>query len=102
MPAIVAALGGKVYKIYFAFMHTTEEDCREFLRNASDHFGVKYGLPSGSHEINRQQKTVFWDRSFGNVTLETDLFWCQNAIIYTSSVARPKKSAWLGRMLRSV
>jgi hypothetical protein len=99
MPAIVAALEGKVYKIYFGFMHITETDCLEFLRNASDHFSAKYGPPSGDREINKEQKAVFWDRIFGNVTLETDLFWRRNAIIYTSSVVRPKKKAWLGRIL---
>jgi len=98
-PAIVGSLDGKVYKIYFAFMHRTEEDCREFLRSVSHHLGTKYGVPSGLREINREQKMVCWDRSFGNVSLETDLFWCRNAIIYTSSVVRPKRRAWLGRML---
>ena len=97
-PAIVAALRGKIYKIYFGFMHITEEDCREFLRSASDHFGAQYGPPSATCEINREQKTVFWDRSFGNVSLETDSFWCRNAIIYTSSVVRPRKRAWFGRV----
>ncbi len=93
-PAIVAARKGKVYKIYFGFMHLTDEDCREFLRNASDHFGAKYGLPSGTSEIESEHKTVFWDRNFGNVTLESNLFWRWNAIIYTSVVVRPKMRAW--------
>ncbi len=101
MPAIVTALEGKVYKIHFGFMHITEKDCLEFLRSASDYFGAKYGLPSGDREINKEQKAVFWDRTFGNVTLETDLFWRRNAITYTSSVVRPKKRAWLGRILSS-
>ncbi len=82
-------------------MHITEKDCLEFLRSASDYFGAKYGLPSGDREINKEQKAVSWDRAFGNVTLETDLFWRRNAIIYTSSVVRPKKRAWLGRILSS-
>jgi hypothetical protein len=99
-PAIVAALEGKVYKIYFSFMHITENDCLEFVRDASDYFGAKYGLPSGTREINK--KAVFWDRTFGNVTLETDLFWRRNAIIYTSPVVRPKRRAWFGRILPSV
>ncbi len=102
MPAIVAALEGKVYKIYFGSMHITKKDCLEFVRNASDYFGAKYGLPSGTREINEEQKAVFWDRIFGNVTLETDLFWRRNAIIYTSSVVRPKKRAWFDRILPSV
>ncbi len=101
MPAIVTALEGKVYKIHFGFMHITEKDCLEFLRSASDYFGAKYGLPSGDREINKEQKAVSWDRAFGNVTLETDLFWRRNAIIYTSSVVRPKKRAWFGRILSS-
>jgi hypothetical protein len=99
MPAIVAALGGKVYKIYFGFTHITENDCVEFLRNATDHFSLKYGLPSGARETNKEQKTVFWDRTFGQVSLETDLFWRRNAIIYRSSVVRPKNEAWFGRIL---
>jgi hypothetical protein len=94
IPAIVAALDGKVYKIYFGFMHNTKEDCLEFLRSATEHFGAKYGLPSGTREINKEPQTVFWDRSFGIVTIETDLFWCRSAIIYTSCVVRPKKNAW--------
>jgi hypothetical protein len=102
MPAIVAALKGTVYKIYFGFVHITEKDCLEFLRSASDYFGAKYGLPSGDREINKEQKAVFWDRTFGNVTLETDLFWCRNAIIYTSCVVHSKKRAWFGRILRRV
>ena len=101
-PAIVAAREGKVYKIYFGFVHITENDCLEFLHSASDHFGAKYGLPSGAREINKGQRAVFWDRPFGNVTLETDLYWRRNAIICTSCVVRPKKRAWFGRILRSV
>jgi hypothetical protein len=101
-PAIVAALGGRVYKIYFGFIHVAEKDCREFLSNAIDHFEAKYGPPSGTREINREQKTVFWDKSFGNVTLEMNSFWCRNAVIYTSSTVQPKKRAWLGRILRNV
>ncbi|SRR6266568_1566908 len=96
-PAIVAALKGKVYKIYFGFVHSTEERCREFLCDASDHFRAKYGLPSGTREVDSEQETVFWDRSFGNVTLETNLFWQRNAIIYTSCSVRPRKRAWFGR-----
>jgi len=99
--AIVAAVEGRVYKIYFEFKHVTEDDCREFLSNAIDHFEAKYGPPSGTREINRGQKTVFWDKSFGNVTLEIDSFWCRNAVIYTSSTVQPKKRAWLGRILPS-
>ncbi len=91
-PAIVAALEGTVYKIYFGFMHITETDCLEFLRNASDHFSGKYGLPSGAREINNERKTVFWDRIFGR----------RNAIIYTSCVVHPKKRAWFNRILRFV
>jgi hypothetical protein len=102
MPAIVAALEGKVYKIHFWFTHITEKGCLEFGRDASDYFGAKYGLPSETREINKEQKAVFWDRTFGNVTLETDLFWRRNAIIYRSSVVRPKKRAWFGRILPSV
>jgi hypothetical protein len=102
MPAIAAALEGKVYKIHFWFTHITEKDCLKFVRNASNYFGAKYGLPSGAREINKEQKVVFWDRAFGNVTLETDLFWRRNAIIYTSSVVRPKKRTWFGRILPSV
>ncbi len=102
IPAIVAALEGTVYKIYFGFVHITEKDCLAFLRSASDYFGAKYGLPSGDLEINKEQKAVFWDRTFGNVTLETDLFWRRNAIIYTSCVVHPKKRAWFGRILRRV
>jgi hypothetical protein len=98
MPAIVAALEGKVYKIYFGFTHMTQKDCLEFLRKTTDHFSLKYGLPSGAREINKQQKTVFWDRAFGHVSLETDLFWCRNAIIYRSSID-PKKKSWFGRIL---
>jgi hypothetical protein len=98
-PAIVAAVEGKVSEIYFGFMHSTERDYREFLHDASHHFGTKYGPPSGTREINREQNTVFWDRNFGNVTFETDLFWCRNAIIYTSSVVRPKNRAWFHRIL---
>src|SRR6266540_2093816 len=93
-PAIVAARDGKVYKIYFGFTHVTEEDCREFLRNASDYFDAKYGLPSRTREIEREQKTIFWDRNFGNLVLGTNLFLRQNAIIYTSCVVRPKRRAW--------
>jgi hypothetical protein len=99
-PAIVATLEGKVYKIYFGFTHVTEKDCLEFLRNATDHFSLKYGLPSGAREVNKEQKTVFWDRAFGHVTLETDLFWCRNAIIYRSSTD-PEKKAWFARILPS-
>jgi hypothetical protein len=97
-PAIVAALEGKVYRIYFGFTHMTQKDCLEFLRKATDHFSLKYGLPSGAREINKEQKTVFWDRAFGHVSLETDLFWCRNTIIYRSSID-PKKKAWFGRIL---
>ncbi len=84
-------------KIYFGFVHSTEERCREFLCDASDHFRAKYGLPSGTREVDSEQETVFWDRSFGNVTLETNLFWQRNAIIYTSCSVRPRKRAWFGR-----
>lgn len=101
-PAIVAALEGRVYKIYFGFTHITEEDYQEFLRKASDHFGAKYGPPSGTRAINREQKTVFWDKSFGNLTLEMHSFWCRNTIIYTSSRVRPKERAWFGRILRNL
>jgi hypothetical protein len=100
-PAIVAALEGRVHKIYFGFMHVTEEDCQEFLRKASDHFSAKYGPPSGTRAINREQKTVFWDKSFGNLTLEMDSFWCRNTIIYSSRRVRPKERTWFGRILRN-
>ena len=101
-PAIVAARKGKVYKIHFGFMYVTEGDCREFQRIASDHFGAKYGPPSGAREIESKQRTVFWDRNFGNVTLETNVFWRRNAIIYTSSVVRSKKKAWFDRIFRRI
>jgi hypothetical protein len=100
-PAIVAALEGRVHKIYFGFMHVTEDDCQEFLRKLSDHFGAKYGPPSGARAINREQKTVFWDKSFGNLTLEMDSFWCRNTIIFTSCRVRPKETTWFGRILRN-
>jgi hypothetical protein len=98
-PAIVAALAGKVYKIYFCFPHMTQKDCLEFLRKATDHFSLKYGVPSGARGMNNEEKVVFWDRTFGHVSLETDLFWYRNAIIYRSPVLPPKNNAWFGRIL---
>src|SRR5262249_18873222 len=97
-PAIVAALYGRVYKIYFGFLHVTEDDCRGFLHNTINHFDAKYGSSSGTRDVNSEQKTI----SFGNLTLEMDSFWCRNAIIYTSSAVRPKKRTWLGRILHNV
>jgi hypothetical protein len=98
-PAIVAALDGRIYKIYFGFLHVTEDDCREFLHNTINHFDAKYGPPSGTRDVNSEQKTIFWDKSFGNLTLETDSLWYRNAIIYTSSAVRATKRAWLGWIL---
>jgi hypothetical protein len=95
----VAALAGKVYKIYFCFPHMTQKDCLEFLRKATDHFSLKYGVPSGARGMNNEEKVVFWDRTFGHVSLETDLFWYGNAIIYRSPVLPPKNNAWFGRIL---
>jgi hypothetical protein len=93
----VAARKGKVYKIYFGFMHDTKKDCREFQGIAEDHFGAKYGLPSENREI-EERSSVFWDRNFGNVTLETNLFRRRNTIVYTSCVVRSRKRSWFGRV----
>ncbi len=98
VPAIVAALNGKVCRIYFGFAHMTDEECWEFLRKAGDYLGAKYGSPSDTHEINRECKWVSWDRSFGKVSLETDSFWRRSALIYTSSALRPQNITWFRRI----
>ncbi len=98
VPAIVAALNGKVCRIYFGFAHMTDEECWEFLRKAGDYLGAKYGSPSDTHEINRECKWVSWDRSFGKVFLETDSFWRRSALIYTSSALRPQNITWFRRI----
>ena len=100
--AIVMAAQGKVAKIYFVFIHKTESDCREFLHDANRHLSTKYGPPSGIHDTERERNTVFWDKSFGNVTIETNLFWYRTAIIYTSFRVRLRTRGWLSRILGSL
>ena len=92
--AVVAALDGVVYKIYFNFIHSSTRELEDFRNAASGHLVKVYGKPAEVRDLPNGMRLTIWDCTFGNLILEYGT--SHTAFFFTSNIVRslPEKSKW--------
>jgi hypothetical protein len=104
--AVVAALNGLIYKVYFNFFHASAEECREFREKILAYAQDRYGEPTEVRDLPNGIKATIWDRDFGNVVIESDEM--RSALAFTSSSLKEsgslkelKEIAYFGALRRT-
>jgi hypothetical protein len=92
--AVVAALHGLIYKVYFNFIQASAEKCEGLREEISAYVADRYGEPTEVRDLPNGMRVAIWDRDFGNVIIESD--YMHTALVFTSrnieeSTIRPKK-----------
>jgi hypothetical protein len=80
--AVVAALNGLIYKVYFNFTDSSARDGREFEEKVLAYAQNRFGKPTEVRDLPNGMKITIWNRDFGNVIIETDDM--HSALVFTS------------------